>query len=185
MSAFENKTNNVNNNIQSRIQTRPSTYPRCYDVEDVNHLLLKCPFAEAGWLGSTFSHIIAATENEAGVLLQKAAWTAWAIWLSRNMMIFREDIEKINLYSLMEESRLQDYCFVVTVLEDAGDPLLTLQIADNLFRECINALSEKNAETRAIQTLPRWSPSPANTLKINFDGAFHKASGTGVGAAVV
>ncbi|XP_050233568.1 uncharacterized protein LOC126682054 [Mercurialis annua] len=41
-----------------------------------------------------------------------------------------------------------------------------------------------NIRSVCTQPPPQWTPPPANTLKINFDGAFHNASGNGVGAAV-
>ncbi|XP_050211337.1 uncharacterized protein LOC126661530 [Mercurialis annua] len=90
-------------------------------------------------------------------LLERGAWILWALWIGRNAMIFREE---------------------------HSDPRGVLAVADNLFNDCLRALQPESSSLRATPAPVQWQHPPANVIKINFDGAFHKVSGSGVGACV-
>ncbi|XP_050238292.1 uncharacterized protein LOC126687779 [Mercurialis annua] len=69
-------------------------------------------------------------------------------------------------------------------LNEDSDPLAVLTVADRLHDDCSKALQSSEPATRSSPEVHLWQPPPINIIKVNFDGAFNRATCTGTGACV-
>lgn len=95
----------LGSNLQKRGLVNMSSCPRCQEVETAEHCFFTCPFAKKVWEAvplATSLHIAAGISIRdyivksrrlvclppSGVTLNILPWVLWAVWTSRNLLIF-------------------------------------------------------------------------------------------------